>query len=565
MAWLGLVLGAPVSLEAFVVERLFLRALSVIAPHATGSVAPGDEVAVFDRSMQALNRSELHYPPNSPLLRIDWPLLMAFGETDVALSQTQRREAIKVAKLLLGAAVKCHDRARFVVQIQNLAPAAQKALMVIMQQELLKETAEEPQPEGEERMRARIAELEAAAAERDELARQIAELLTTCASLEKALQESRQVTTPASSGKTAIEGRNNEELKALRDRVRMLQDEMRRTEEENLQLTAVAAEAGARVRENRQLRDELDLARENVAKLEEQLQEATAEAVSIGAAERSLKEMSLLREQLKASQIESMTHRDAASKLRSDMAQLRSEFAQLESDKNEHRAAEAQFKAQLERTTASFIESKARIGELTVELEGAKHEIVALKNAQPRQVNAGAFVDGGPASLADEIGEPLEMELSVKNEQLRLLEEERDQLLQDLKRAKSAKSSGVAEDAAVAQLRTEVEQLRAGSKATTEQLKAMSEQLKVVERERDELRQLKQAKDKPAPTAASPASVVSAGPCGHELELKVMAAGVHAVGLEIVRLRSELRTDKTPDPGKHNGLLNHLRHAIDPY
>jgi hypothetical protein len=76
------------------------------------------------------------------------------------------------------------------------------------------------------------------------------------------------------------------------------------------------------------------------------------------------------------------------------------------------------------------------------------------------------------------------------------------------------------------------------------------------------------------------------GQCGHELEIRLMTSKVrtktkgcfcfcfvfflflqvHAAGLEIVRLKHDLsRRSAALEDKKVNGLLNHLRHLIDPY
>ncbi len=600
-AWLGLVLGAPgLPLESFVEERLFLRALRVIAPH----FAPPDDAAVreeataaaFDAAIQALDRAELHFPPGSPLLRINWPLLLGPLEGG-QLSVAQRQEAVKVAKLLLGAAVKCNDKATFVSQIQRgLPPAAQKALMVVIQQELLKEPVptREEKLSDERQLRERVAELEARAADRDALARQNAELIASCAALEKELQASRAERPNSKAATVAAASDGGEEQRALKERLWLVQDELARREEENLQLAAAAAEAAARVRENRQLRDEVDVARETIAELRQSLQDAAASAAAVNASAASAKELTALREQARAAQAEARAHQEAAAKLRADVAQLRGECAELTGERGELRTGEALLRSQLERATASFLEAKAQQGELSLQLENARREALVLKQAAPLNAAVASEPIGG--SLADEMGEPLKAELALKNEQLRLLEEERDQLLEDLARAKARVKTVVVDDKAAAELKAaaakhaeqarlleeerdqlledlkrakaigktpavdDKAELRAAAAKHAEEKRVAEERIKALEAEREQLRQyLKMAKEK---LVAAPAA---SAPCGHELELKTMAAKVHAAGAEILRLRNELRQDRAPDPNKHNGLLNHLRHAIDSY
>jgi hypothetical protein len=67
----------------------------------------------------------------------------------------------------------------------------------------------------------------------------------------------------------------SEEQRAMKERLRVLQEELVKRETEIVNLTAVAAEAAACVRSNRTMRDELDLLREQLDMAKEQLSTVT--------------------------------------------------------------------------------------------------------------------------------------------------------------------------------------------------------------------------------------------------------------------------------------------------
>jgi hypothetical protein len=203
LSWLTVLLGHEQSLdlETIVKRSLFVDALRVIGPSYVPADAASRPGFAFDEAIRKFDRAELFFPPDSPLLHVDWQRLV--GAED--LSVLGRHEAVKVRprgnfffffffvfscmylkvlKILLGAAVKCKDKARFVQQLQKEVPAAkQKALMMVIQNELLKEAVVSRE---EQSLRARVFELEQQISRSDTSAiqRQNVELQSSCAALE---------------------------------------------------------------------------------------------------------------------------------------------------------------------------------------------------------------------------------------------------------------------------------------------------------------------------------------------------------------------------------------------
>ena len=169
-------------------------------------------------------------------------------------------------------------QARFVQQIQKLPPAYQKTLMMVIQNELLKgvqmgkyflvdcvfffkekTTIESVMSKEEQALRARVVELESRLTAADAAQRQNAELKAACDKLEEEVRRLKQVE-PVK----VVDPGFSEEQKAMKERLRFLQEELVKRETEIVNLTAVAAEAAAAVKHNRSLRDELDLTREQL-------------------------------------------------------------------------------------------------------------------------------------------------------------------------------------------------------------------------------------------------------------------------------------------------------------
>ncbi len=242
-------------------------------------------------------------------------------------------------------------------------------------------------------------------------------------------------------------------------------------------------------------------------------------------------------------------------------------------------------------------------------MENARSEAKVLlqQQAQHQQQQQFQQVGGsGGGSLLDELVDP-------KDEQLQLLEEERDQLLNDLKltkellaaqqQASPLSSSFPERDVLLNELKAAKELLSTKEQSFDEQSKEikqlkdallskqsaaslsvdgeqmarlqselaensrrsaeLNEKIALLEAEKTQLRNyLKIAKEKLAsPTAAAS----NAGASSNDLELRLMAQKVHAAGMEILRLKQEAGKSRLQDVTRVNGLLNHLRSVIDPY
>ncbi len=111
----------------------------------------------------------------------------------------------------------------------------------------------------EQALRARVVELESRLTAADAAQRQNAELKAACDKLEEEVRRLKQVE-PVK----VVDPGFSEEQKAMKERLRFLQEELVKRETEIVNLTAVAAEAAAAVKHNRSLRDELDLTREQL-------------------------------------------------------------------------------------------------------------------------------------------------------------------------------------------------------------------------------------------------------------------------------------------------------------
>jgi chromosome segregation ATPase len=236
----------------------------------------------------------------------------------------------------------------------------------------------------------------------------------------------------------------------------------------------------------------------------------------------------------------------------------------------------------------SFIACKSQIGELSLELENARTESKQLLALQQQNLPSGAVASGG--SLLDDLADP-------RDEQLHLLEEERDQLLNDLKMTKALltqKEQSVGDVQHVEELKranmeakkrisdleaqlaanvgSEVHMKSANTKdkeriadlearfAESSRAEAeLREKTAQLEAEKTQLRNLlKMAKEK---LTSSPTSSSNS----RDLEIKLMSQKVHAAGVEILRLKQELGRAKLSDSSKVNGMLNHLRSLIDPF
>ena len=564
---------------------------------------------LFSRSLRVFNESELHFPGGTGLLSINFVLLSNFVKNGSDFDHLARAEAIKVAKVLLGAAVKCDNKQEFIAQITSLSAQMQQHIMKIIQSELLKEPVKS-------RETAIIAELEAQLeAERDEFAsvrNRNTELVATCTALEEemtALKDASILATASGTEGSADGGgltpRRNEqsaEEQGLRERLRMVQDELYAREEEMVQLTAAAAEAQAKVRENRTLRDELDLLHEQLAEATHQLQVASKDSGSS-------KEVLLLREKLKQSQsdmTESINTTNAIRKLKSDLAAAKVEIGRLQGqvlEKNEWLETKAQ---DLEKSTANYIASKAQIGELSVRLENAETQLKQQKQLAASAVLEGASSKGAGASLMDEMMMSEQPESDGAAEAL-LLDVDRlnslvCQLEEKLMEAQGKNSQSSAQEGSDAQKLRETiaeleEQLRARSEQSEKDVHALQKQLDEAQQEvanaakatqltvspaavdetairkltaeRDQLKHyLKLAKEK---LVAGNSHGSSSGgiPANVDVELKILAKNVHEKGMEVLRLRHELdmmkQSQNMSTNRKHNGLLNHLRHRIDDY
>ena len=544
-------------------------------------------------------------------MTVDFLLLSKFAKSGQAIFDgLARAEAIKVAKILLGAAVKCSNKQHFVKQITTLSPQTQKTLMQIIQSELLKEPAQT-------RESALIAKLEAQLeAERDEYAEvkaRNAQLVSSCTALEQELMDLKEASAAAghSSGHAAqaASEKASAEEQGLRERLRMVQDELFAREEEMVQLTAAAAEAQAKVRENRALRDELDLMREQLAEANHRAEEASKNTSAS-------QELAVLREKLKQSQAdmsESISAAHELKKLRSELATSKAEVARLQSelvDKQEALDAKVQ---DLERSTANYIAAKAQIGELSLQLENATAQIKQLQAQASNGASSEMAAAPAVKSLMDEMmagddsqrGQELEQqlrELKSHVEQLtadldaannraaaaeRSLQKETEasndngksrEEIEQLKEQLKAQSQQAAEQAQRFQAQLEAAQAKVATSSSAAlpdpsaeaELTAAKEALVKVEAERDQLKHyLKLAKEKLVSKAGENTTSSAGIPANVQTELKLLGQHVHAKGMEALRLRHELDMMKQnyqqTSTSRKNGLLNHLRHQIDPY
>jgi hypothetical protein len=156
--------------------------------------------------------------------------------------------------------------------------------------------------------------------------------------------------------------------------------------------------------------------------------------------------VSLLREQLKAAQAEAKgrksgvgfvllkkkkkkTNESVAAegrKLKMELSSLKTSVIELQQRNNEVNNLVALKTSELKGLTESFIGSKRQIGELSLELENAKMELKQNNNNNNSNNNNTHYTGVIGGSLMDDLIDP-------RDELIKLLEEERDQLLNDLK------------------------------------------------------------------------------------------------------------------------------------
>ncbi len=94
LSWLTVLLGheQTLDLETVVKRSLFVDALRVIGPSYLPADAASRPGLAFDEAVRKFDRAELFFPPDSPLLHVDWQRLV--GAED--LSVLGRHEGVKV-------------------------------------------------------------------------------------------------------------------------------------------------------------------------------------------------------------------------------------------------------------------------------------------------------------------------------------------------------------------------------------------------------------------------------------------------------------------------------------
>jgi chromosome segregation ATPase len=375
------------------------------------------------------------------------------------------REIVKLLQLILGVVVECENKVEYIGNIMNMNAAAQRELMVIIEEIISKHQHQMSGDHShddstlvhvEDARRVELQrQLEQLHKEREEdkqqylvLKRELSTLMDEAASLQAERDSLKRtvdtLTEELAAARREAEARESStrhpSLQAIEDeRAIMFANQIEERERAIAELKKRVEELGRQAQEARSLRDELDIMREKVLKaegLEEKLKNALKKAEQVGELKKQIKSLqeqndNYMKQALDAEESvqKAQTLRSQLESYKQQVVDLKAREAQLEASLRVQQSEADRLRVDLSTSRNETSALRARVSSLSAEVDSLRH------SSNNSDIMDGGVISissgyGQEGSLADEglIPAVKERLARLERENRRLKEEKDDQL-----------------------------------------------------------------------------------------------------------------------------------------